>query len=232
MPSSINNQPRKQGPRAVLWDLDGTILDSSHFHWLSWSAVLAAEGHPITYDQFISTFGQRNSEILQTYFGPDLSSTEIDRISAAKEEKYRELVRTRGIEPLPGVRRWLERLREDGWRQAIASSAPLLNVETILDALRIGDYFDAIVTGEDVDRGKPDPEVFLKAAAKLGAPPSRCVVVEDAPAGIEAARRAGMRVIGVLPSHSELSADLVAAALDDLPDNAFDGLLIAGEAKH
>jgi beta-phosphoglucomutase family hydrolase len=214
-----------QPPRAVLWDMDGTLLDSAEYHWLAWRETLADEGFDLTRDRFTATFGQRNDTILRTHFGPDFPLSEVDRIGSSKEARYRELVRTRGVEPLPGVRRWLARLRADGWRQAVASAAPLLNIQAILEALEIAKYLDAIVSAEDVQRGKPDPQVYLEAAARVGAPAARCIVVEDAPAGIEGARRAGMRAIGVLTSHPHLPADVVVRTLDELPRDAFDELI-------
>lgn len=209
----------------MLWDIDGTLVDSAEYHWLTWREVLAGEGFTLTRERFNSSFGQRNDEILRGYFGPDLSSSEIERIGRDKEARYRELVKRRGIEPLPGVRHWLEQLKSKGWRQATASSAPLLNVEAILNALNIAHYFDAIASAEDVEKGKPDPQIFQVAAAKLGVPPERCVVVEDAPAGLEAARRAGMRNIGVLSSHESLEADVVVRTLEELPPDVFERLL-------
>jgi beta-phosphoglucomutase family hydrolase len=212
-------------PRAVLWDMDGTLLDSAEYHWLAWRDSLAAEDHPITYDDFKSTFGQRNDTILRGYFGPQLPDSEIDRIAGAKEARYRDLVRERGITLLPGVGTWLARLRAAGWRQAIASAAPRANIEAILAALQIAPFFDALVSAEDVQRGKPDPQVFLVAAERLSVPPAGCVVVEDAPAGIEAAHRAGMRAIGVRTSHADLRADVVVDTLDQLPDDGLDQLI-------
>ena len=214
--------------RAVLWDVDGTLVDSLEYHWLSWRAALDTENYALTREQFMSTFGRRNDEILHTYFGAEITAERILRISLDKEAQYRELVRQRGITPLPGVRRWLDRLRDDGWRQAIASSAPPLNLEVILAALGLDGRFDAIVSAEEVERGKPDPQIFLTAAAKVQTPPARCIVVEDAPAGTEAARRAGMRAIGVLTTHARLEADRVVATLDELDDAAFDDLLDEG----
>lgn len=210
--------------RAVLWDVDGTLIDSREFHWLSWHGALAAENFPITREQFERTFGRRNEEILGAYF-PHYGPEEIARVGEAKEVAYRELVRERGIELLPGVRRWLERLRGEGWRQALASSAPRQNLDAIVAALDLGHFFSAVASAEDVTEGKPDPQVFLAAASKLGVEPRRCVVVEDAPAGTEAARRAGMRSVGVLSSHAELTADIVVRTLEELPPDAFDGLL-------
>lgn len=211
--------------RAVLWDVDGTLVDSSEYHWRSWRDALAAESFTLTRERFAASFGQRNDEILRDYFGADFPAAEVERVGGAKETEYRRLVRESGVELLPGVRRWLERLRRDGWLQAVASSAPRANLDAILAALRIEEFFRAVVSAEDVTRGKPDPQVFLTAAERLGVAPGSCVVVEDAPAGTEAARRAGMRAVGVLTSHTSIEADLVARRLDELPDDAFDSLL-------
>ena len=212
-------------PRAVLWDMDGTLLDSANYHWLSWREVLAKEGFDLTRERFLESFGRRNDATLRGYFGDEFPPSEVERISAIKEARYREMVRTQGVELLPGVAHWLQRLKVDGWRQALASSASLLNVVAILDGLRIADLFDATVSAEDVQTGKPDPEVFLVAAARVSAPAARCVVIEDAPAGIQAARLAGMRSIGVLSSQLSLAADVVIRTLEELPDDTFDRLI-------
>ncbi|HXI75256.1 MAG TPA: HAD-IA family hydrolase [Pyrinomonadaceae bacterium] len=214
-----------QETRAVLWDMDGTLLDSANYHWLSWREVLAAEGFELTRERFAESFGRRNDATLRAYFGEGFPLSEVDRIGAIKEARYREMVRRHGVELLPGVGRWLARLKANGWRQALASSASLLNVDAILGTLNVADFFDAIVSAQDVQTGKPDPEVFLVAAARVSAPPARCVVIEDAPAGLEAARLAGMRTIGVQSSHTSLAADVVVRTLNDLPDEAFDCLI-------
>ena len=220
---------QRQTKRAALWDVDGTLIDSREYHWLSWRGALVAEGFRVTPEQFADSFGRRNDEILRGYF-PSYSPGDITRVGEAKEVAYRRLVRERGIELLPGVRRWLDMLHEEGWRQAVASSAPRANLEVIVEALGLDGYFAAVASAEDVTEGKPDPQVFLVAAAKLGVEPGSCVVVEDAPAGTEAARRAGMRCVGVLSSHGELEADIVVRTLEELPDTAFDDLLKEAEA--
>src|SRR2546423_3324731 len=166
--------------RAVLWDVDGTLVDSAEYHWLTWREALAHERYELTRAQFEATFGQRNDTILRGYFGADFPTSEIERIAETKESLYRELIRTRGIEPLPGVRAWLARLRTDGWRQCVASSAPPANVEAIMSALQIADYFAAFASAEEVARGKPHPDIFLAAARKVDVRPERAVVVEDA----------------------------------------------------
>jgi beta-phosphoglucomutase len=220
----------REAKRAALWDVDGTLIDSREYHWLSWQGALAAEDFAVTREQFEQTFGRRNDEILRGYF-PAYGDADVARVGHAKEVVYRQLVRERGIELLPGVRRWLDRLREEGWLQAVASSAPLKNLEAIISALKLEEYFSAVASAEDVTEGKPDPQVFLAAAAKLGVAPGSCVVVEDAPAGTEAARRAGMRAVGVLSSHGELRADLVVRTLEELPADAFDRLLANGDHR-
>jgi beta-phosphoglucomutase len=205
--------------------MDGTLIDSAEYHWITWRDTLAREGHTLTREQFASWFGQRNDAILQRYLGDGTAAGEIDRIGSAKEEAYRRLIRERGIEPLPGVRAWLRRLCEEGWRQAVASSAPPANIQVILDVLAVGDCFQALVSAEEVPHGKPAPDVFLLAAERLGVPPSRCVVVEDAPAGVEAGRRAGMRTIGIASMGRALDADLVVPSLDRLAAQTFDDLV-------
>lgn len=211
--------------RAVLWDMDGVLVDSADYHYAAWREALARERYDISYEAFRATFGQRNDTILRGIFGPDLPDAEVDRIADLKEALYRQFVRERGIAPSPGVLRWLQALRAAGWRQAVASAAPRANIDAILAAVGIGHYFDAITSGEDVTRGKPDPQVYLVSAQRVGASPARCVVVEDAPAGLEGARRAGMRCIGVASTHDHLDADVVVASLDELDDDAFDRLI-------
>jgi len=211
-------------PRAVLWDLDGTLVDSEDYHWQSWQHALALDGVAVTRDQFKSTFGQRNEGILRGWLGADATLDRINRIADAKETEYRRLAAAHGLTPLPGAAEWLVRLQAGGWRQAIASSAPRLNVDVMLRALHLETYFDAIVSAEDVTRGKPEPDVFLTAASRLGVPPASCVVVEDAAAGIEAARRAGMGSIGVSRTGT-LPADILVRSLTELPTDAFERLV-------
>ena len=205
--------------------MDGTLIDSAEYHWLTWRDTMAAEGHPLSYEQFMGFFGQRNDAILRRVVGPDVSAQDIARIGDAKEAAYRRMVRQRGVEPLPGVRQWLERLRDAGWRQAVASSAPPANIEVLIEVLGVSDCFQAYVSAEEVPHGKPAPDVFLRAADKLGVPSSRCIVVEDAPAGVEAGRRGGMRTIGIVAMHEGLDADVTTTSLADLPPDIFDRLL-------
>jgi len=210
--------------RAVLWDLDGTLVDSREHHWRAWHAAMAADGITITEEQFAASFGQRNDAILTGWLGARATPDFIARVGDDKERRFRELVERDGVILLPGVSHWVRTLGADRWVQAIASSAPRLNVEVTHRALGMAEWFQAVVTAEDVRHGKPDPEVFLVAAQRVAVPPTRCVVVEDAAAGIEAARRAGMRSIGVGPGVGT-AADITVAALADLAADAFDLLI-------
>jgi beta-phosphoglucomutase family hydrolase len=211
--------------RAVLWDMDGTLIDSQEFHWIAWHDTMAHEGITITHEQFLSSFGQRNDSILPRWLGAGVTPECIDRIANAKEDLYRGLIRKYGISPLPGVERWVHRLHNEGWLQAIASAAPRANVEAILASLSATHIFQGIVSAEDVHHGKPDPEVYLIAASRLGVSPDCCIVVEDAAAGVEGARRAGMKSIGVNRNGAYLPADVVVRSLELLGANAFKTLL-------
>ena len=182
------------------------------------------EGIELTYQQFLDSFGQRNDRILAHWLGAGVDPARVARVGDAKEALYRELARREGLVALPGATGWVTRLHEEGWRQAIASSAPRANVEVMIEVVGIRHFIDAVVSAEDVTRGKPDPYVFLAAASRLDVPPNRCVVVEDAAAGVEAASRAGMRCIGVNPG-AALKADVFVRSLADLSAGAFERLV-------
>jgi len=210
--------------KAVLWDLDGTLVNSEEYHWQSWRDALAPEGLAITYEQFLASFGMKNEPIMRLWLGAGYTPERAVRIAEAKEADYRRLAQLHGLTPLPGAREWVARLKATGWRQAIATSAPRANAEVMLGALEMTALFDAIVVAEDVSHGKPDPEPFLVAAARVDVQPARAIVVEDAVAGIEGARRAGMKSVGV-NARQPLGADVNVASLVDLTPDAFDRLV-------
>ena len=210
--------------RGVLWDLDGTLVDSTELHWVAWRDAMAVEGVPITREMFEATFGWKNDPILRRWLGDDAGEARKARLADEKERAYRAALKAEGLKALPGAREWVERLHAGGWKQAIASSAPLANIEAVLAVLDLGHDFEAVVSAEDVTTGKPDPEVFLLAARKLGVDPSRAIVVEDAAAGVEGARRAGMKCIGVNPK-LRLDADVYVSSLDEVPADAWASLV-------
>ncbi len=212
-------------PGAILWDLDGTLIDSGPYHYQAWQETLSDEGVHISHEMFAGTFGQRNDLVLRTIFGPQLTPEIATRVAMHKEQRYRALVQEHGVTFLPGAHGWLTRLRTEGYRQALTTSAPRENVAVVLRALDAGTYFDAVVAAEDVTHGKPDPEVFLVGAQRLSVPAHCCLVVEDAPAGVEGARRAGMRVIGVGPADLLADADHVCPSLEGLSADLIFALL-------
>jgi beta-phosphoglucomutase len=158
------------------------------------------------------------------WIDPGISQSDIVQISESKEDRFRQLLLRQGLELLPGAKDWLKRLQDDGWRQALATMTGQKNIRAIFTVLAIEPYFNAVVTGDDVREGKPAPDIFLEAAKQVGIPPGNCIVVEDAPAGVEAARRAGMRSIGV-NNGKVLEADYRVHSLDQLPAEAFRHLL-------
>jgi beta-phosphoglucomutase family hydrolase len=186
---------------AAIFDWDGVILDSSKHHEESWERLAKERGKILPEGHFLRGFGRRNVEIMRDLLQWSDDLQEIQRLSLRKEELYREVVEDWGIQSLPGVRTWLERLEQAGIPCAIGSSTEQKNVQLGLRLLGLESFFQTAVTAEHVKRGKPAPDVFLQAAEKVGIAPQRCVVFEDAPSGVEAARAAGMRVVGVTTTH-------------------------------
>jgi HAD superfamily hydrolase (TIGR01509 family) len=203
-------------PKAVLWDMDGVLADTSQLHFEAWGWVFLEHGIPFDRQKFHMIYGMKNHDFLPLLAGRPLEPSWMDWISDKKELAYRQSMS--GLVPLPGVQDWLCRFKSWGWKQAVASSAPLENIEALVDVLNIRDYFDALVTPGDLP-GKPDPAVFLKASRKLDIPASYCIVIEDSLPGIEAARKAGMRIIAVTttnPPEALTQAEIVVKTMDQL----------------
>jgi beta-phosphoglucomutase len=208
--------------RGAIWDMDGTLVDTAELHFQAWDEVCREQGRDFTRADFAATFGRRNPEIIVHLFGNRFDPEETARLGDHKEELYRAAA-GKGIALLPGVGELLEGLRRQGFRQAIGSSAPRANLELILERTGVRRYFDALVGMEETTRGKPDPQVFLVAAERLAVPPPRCVVFEDAVAGVQAAKAGGMRcvAVGFVGHHPEdalrrAGADLVVHTLTEV----------------
>lgn len=202
---------------AVIFDMDGVLVDSGPAHKKSWQLLGRERGRPITDREFAASFGRTNADIIRTLFG-EVAESEMKAIADRKEHLYREIVRGR-VPIMPGATQLVVALAAEGFEVAIGSSGPPENIALVVDAMGIEMLLSAYVTGLDVQRGKPDPQVFLLAAARVGISPDRCVVVEDAPAGIEAAKRAGMKAIALASSHpvKDLgNADLIVHALSEI----------------
>ncbi|HEY5895378.1 MAG TPA: HAD family phosphatase [Chthoniobacterales bacterium] len=206
-------------PWGAIFDWDGVVIDSSRHHEESWERLAREVGKPLPEGHFKKGFGIKNEWIIPNLLRWTDDPAEIHRISLRKETLYREIVLEWGIDPLPGIVGWLSALKDAGIPRVIGSSTHRLNIEVTLDKLGLRNAFVDIVSAEDVTAGKPDPQVFLKAASKIGIPPENCIVFEDAHVGIEAARRAGAKIIAVATTNplADLGkADLAVKSLEEL----------------
>jgi beta-phosphoglucomutase len=203
--------------RAIIWDLDGVVVNSMEFHYAAFREVLAERDRELSREEYFDTLiGLRNDDILRRLLG-ELSLEEIERLNAAKEESFRRRIADKA-KALPGAAELVRRARQAQLRQAVVSSTARENIGLILDSLKLTGAFDAVVGQEDATRGKPDPQGFQIAAERLGVAPAECIVIEDAPEGIAAGKAAGMRCIGVTTTRApeRLSqADLVVGTLED-----------------
>jgi beta-phosphoglucomutase len=220
---------------AAIFDMDGVLVDTYHAHFQSWLEVARSAGLTFTEEQFAPTFGRTSREIIAKFWGPQLTNeAEIAALDAQKEAAFRRII-SRDFPAMPGAGKLLADLRAAGFALAIGSSGPPENVALVLEKLCAGSLFGAVVTGMDVTRGKPDPQVFLLAAQRLGVPPARCVVIEDAAPGVDAAHAAGMRCVGLVSTGrtpQELSAaDMVVCSLAELSPQLLRQLIDGAQGK-
>ncbi len=211
---------------AVLWDMDGVLVDTGAFHYKAWKKTFDELSKPFDEEDFRKTFGMNNTGILEWVFGRKPKTEEVAEISDKKEALFRDLVKGKA-ELLPWVLSWLNHFQTWELKQAITSSAPLANIEFLVEELKTREYFDDIVSGFDLP-GKPHPDVFLKAAETLQVRPENCIVIEDAIAGVEGAKRAGMKCVAVTttnPAGQLAKADIVVEHLGKLNRKDFLSLL-------
>ncbi len=194
----------------VIFDMDGVLADTGHIHYESWIKMATEIGVEFTREIFEETFGQQSPTITRKLVGPEVDEILVENWANLKEKYYREMIREKLV-PLPGVIRIIKELKSEGFKLAIGSSGPPENVELLLSQLKIKPFFDVIITAFDVKKGKPDPEAFLNAAKNLNINPKNCIVIEDAPVGLEAAKKAGMISIALTTTHNK--AELVGAHL-------------------
>lgn len=188
-------------PLAAIFDFDGVLVNSARLHDASWSKAAEVLGFPPPRIPNIGSLGVTTEYVITELLGWTRDPVRVRELALRKEEIFRHLVREQGIDAIPGVREFLGALKKAGIHVAVGSSAPRANIVVCLEKVGMLNFFDTIVSGEDGVRSKPAPDIFLKAASNLNVVPARCVVFEDAPAGVEAAKRAGMNVVAVLTNH-------------------------------
>ncbi len=214
-------------PSAVIFDVDGVLVDSYQPHFSGWKQMLAELGEPFTEATFRETFGRTNADIFASLFAGKYSDAEVQEAADRKEALYRKLI-GQDFPSIDGAVELIDALAEAGLVLAVGSSGPPENVAFTLQCLGRAERFAARVTGADVTRGKPDPQVFLMAAEKLGVAPKQCVVVEDATAGVAAAKAAGMAcvaLVGTATREQLAQADLVVGSLRELSAQDFTALI-------
>ena len=201
--------PLRFAPRAVIFDIDGTIVDNMHLHAEAFGVFAERHGLPaLTKDDRARLDGRRNSEIFPILFNREVGRDEWQAYEREKEGLYRELSKGRLL-PMKGLHALIDRLRQERIPMALATSAPQLNVEHTLAELGLAEAFSIIVRGDEVARGKPAPDVFIEAARRLGVDAADCLVFEDAPMGIEAAHAAGMKVVALTTSFQAAHLELL-----------------------
>ena len=194
---------------ALIFDMDGVLIDSNPWHRRVWAEFCQRHGLPLTPDRVEWMYGKRNDEIVDAWFGGQRSAAERLRLGHEKEALFRELLRGRVMDiAVPGLHDLLRRY--DSYPAAVASNAEIENLEFVIQGLGLGERFGAVVSGGEVQRPKPDPEVYLVAAQRLGVGPGECLVFEDTAPGVAAARAAGMRAVGLSTTTTDLpGAELV-----------------------
>jgi HAD superfamily hydrolase (TIGR01509 family) len=205
----------------AIFDWDGVVVDSSHIHLKSWGILAEELDLPLPNDHFERGFGKRNQTIIPDILGWTKNVELIEKWGLRKEEIYREIASSEGIPLVKGSKEFLERIHAEPFRCAIGTSTERKNVELAIKQHGLSDFFPASACSEDVQVGKPNPEVFLKAAAGLSISPTKCVVFEDSPHGIEAAQNANMKSVALTTSHPanvfmHLQPDLVVGSLAEV----------------
>jgi len=203
---------------ALVFDMDGTLVDSEHLHYKSWKETLARKNvEKFPYDDFVAYVGASNEQLAEDYVLSERIPVTVDELVHQKQLIYLEMIA--GIELLPGVRKTVEQFHGT-LRLAVASSSHLIELDRILETLGLSECFEQVVGGDMVRRKKPDPEIYLKTCGLLGLKPSSCVAFEDSETGVVAAKNAGMLTVAIphgLSRHHDFGdADLVVAQMDEV----------------
>ena len=203
--------------KTILWDMDGVIADSNSFHFAAWQETFAKRGAKFTKEDFTRLFGTRNDFVIRSILGGELSEEDIKTIAQEKETSFRGKAKG-NIKPFPGVIKLLDMIKKGNFKLALVSSAPQENIDLISKELDIGGYFDCIVYGQEVAESKPSSQIYLLAAQKLGAEPKDCVVIEDSPFGVKAAKAAGTKCLAVTNTHPRQELEEADKVVDSLEE--------------
>lgn len=187
--------------KAIIFDMDGTMINNMHYHLLAWERMMAELGNPLRGEALLAQLYGSNKGVLERIFGPGrFTDVEARQIGDTKEAYYREIYYPH-IKLIHGLPEYLAHCQLQQIPMALGTASNMPNIDLTLDTLQIRHYFSAVVSADDVKNGKPDPETYLKAAAQMGCAPADCLVFEDVPKGVEAAANAGMQAIVVTTTH-------------------------------
>jgi HAD superfamily hydrolase (TIGR01509 family) len=205
----------RQSKKTILWDMDGVISDSYSFHFAAWQEVFTKRGIKFTKEDFTKLFGTRNDFIIGTIMGREFPERDVKIMVQEKEESFRRKA-TGGIKPFPGVVKLLNTLKKGNFKLALVSSAPKENIDLVLNELNLAGIFNCIIFGQEATKSKPSPQIYLLAAKKLEVTPNDCVVIEDSPLGVKAAKTAGMKCLAITNTHPRQKLEEADRIVDSL----------------
>lgn len=220
------NVQMKNPVKAFLFDLNGTMIDDMKYHVKAWHDIFNRLGVPISMEETKMQCYGKNAEVIERVMPGRFSDAEKNGMSLNKEKEYQETFRP-FLKLIDGLDSFLAKTKQHDIKMAIGSAAIRFNVDFVLDGLQLHNYFEAIVSADDVQASKPDPETFLKCASKLGIRPEECIVFEDAPKGVESAERAGMRsvVLTIMHTKEEFAGDNIICFSNDYTNGLFEKIL-------
>ena len=215
----------RKSKKTILWDMDGVIADSYSLHFASWQETFAKRGIKLTKEAFTKLFGTRNDFIIGSIIGRELPEGDVKTMVQEKEENFRRKA-IGNIKPFPGAVRLLHAIRKGNFKLGLVSSAPKENINLVLSELNLERIFDCTVFGQEVSESKPSPQIYLLAAEKLEVPPNDCVVIEDSPLGVKAAKTGGMKCLAIANTHPQQKLEEADKVVDSLENVDLITLLI------
>jgi beta-phosphoglucomutase family hydrolase len=189
--------------KAIIFDMDGVVADYQIQDFTAWRRIFKEYGFNLSYDKYLSFLGMKGEEIIGKNINPNIPTEEALKIVNRKEKYFIEEIRKNRPQPTKGLKKLLTTLSRANLKIGLGTSAPSYKTNIVLKILGIKGFFNSIVTADEVCKGKPNPEIYLKVAKKLNVKPKECIVIEDAPKGIEAAKNAGMKCIAIPTTHKK-----------------------------